>query len=201
MNNGLSDESRDALKEIVSIGAGNAATALSQLLRQKVNIEVPKVNLSSIDQAQEIFGPPETLVATVYLQLLGDASGVILLSFKIEDALRLSDMLIGKEPGSSKVLGEMGESALKESTTILTGAYLAALSKMLKMRFLISSPAMAQDMAGAIVDNILIETSKEADYTLVIDTELEIINEKVKAFFFFIPDKQSLEKILRAIGA
>lgn len=201
MNNQLSDESRDALKEIVSIGAGNAATALSQLLKQKVTIVVPKVNLASIDKAQDIFGPAETLVATVYLQLLGDASGVILLSFKKDDALRLADMLMGKEPGASKVLGEMGESALKESATILTGAYLAALSKLLKMRFLISSPAMAQDMAGAIVDNILIETSKEADYTLAIDTELEIINEKVTAYFFFIPDKQSLEKILRAIGA
>ena len=69
------------------------------------------------------------------------------------------------------------------------------------MRLLISSPAIAQDMAGAIVDNVLIETSKEADYTLVIDTELEIINEKITAYFFFIPDKQSLEKMLKAIGA
>ena len=201
MENQLSDEKTDALKEIVSIGAGNAATALSQMLRQKVNIIVPSVVFSSIDKAQNIFGPPETLVVTIYLQLLGDASGVILLSFKIKDALRLADMLTGREPGQSKILGEMGESALKESATILTGAYLAALAKLLKMRLLISSPAMAQDMAGAIVDNILIETSKEADYTLVIDTELEIISEKVTAYFFFIPDKQSLDKILMAIGA
>lgn len=201
MNSELSSGQKDALKEVVSIGAGNAATALSQLLRQKVNIIVPKVNFSSIDKAQEIFGPPETLVATVYLQLLGDASGVILFSFKKEDALRLSDMLMGKEAGKSKILSEMGESALKETATILSGAYLAALSKMLKMRLLISAPVMAQDMAGAIVDNVLIEVSKEADYTLVIYTELEITSEKVTAYFFFIPEKESLEKILRAIGA
>jgi len=198
--NGFNENQMDALKEIVSIGAGNAATALSQLLHQKVNIAVPTVNLTTIDKAQDVFGEPETLVVAVYLQLLGDATGVILVSFRRDEALRLSDILLGREPGKTKMLHEIEESALKESATILIGAYLGALAKILKMRLLVSAPATAQDMAGAVVDNILIEISKEADYTLVIDTELKIIDEKVVTYFFFIPDKDSLGKIFDAIG-
>jgi chemotaxis protein CheC len=190
----------DALKEIVTIGAGNAATALSQMLKKKINITVPRADILPLDKAADIFGGAEVLVAAVYLELLGDAQGVILFAFDKNQANRLADLLLSKPLGTSKILDELGQSALKETATILSGAYLNALSKLLKMRLLISSPAFAEDMAGAIIDNILIETSKEADYFFVIDTELEVVAEKVKTYFFFVPDSGSLQKILHAIG-
>ncbi|MFA4889704.1 MAG: chemotaxis protein CheC [Candidatus Omnitrophota bacterium] len=190
----------DALKEMVSIGAGNAATALSQLVKKKTTIKVPNATLCPIDKAPEVFGGAEVLVAAIYLRLLGDASGVILFSFEKNEAGRLADLLLAKAPGTTKILNEMDQSALKETATILSGAYLSAIAKFLKMRLLVSSPAFAEDMAGAIVDNILIETSKEADYFFIIDTDLEIVEEKVKAYFFFIPDAESLKKIMLAMG-
>jgi len=200
MDTNLTQEQMDAIREMVSIGAGNAATALSQLGKEKINITVPRVSLIAIDKSAEVFGGAETLVTAVYLELLGDARGVILLSLPKDEANRLADLLLGQVPGKNKILNEMAQSALKEATTILSGAYLSAISKILKMRLLISAPALAQDMAGAIVDNILIEISKEADYAIILDTELEIVDKKLLAHFFFVPDKESLEKILKAMG-
>ncbi|MBU1922594.1 chemotaxis protein CheC [Patescibacteria group bacterium] len=200
MQNKLKQEQIDALKEIVSIGAGNAATALSQMLKRKTNILVPKVTLAPIDKVALVFGGAELLVTAVYLQVLGDVSGVILFSFHKDDATRFADLLLGQSLGKTKVLNEIARSALKEASTILTGAYLSALAKLLNMRLLISSPALAQDMAGAIVNNILAETSKEGDYSIVIDSEFEIVDQKVMAYFFFIPDKESLDKILKAMN-
>ncbi len=200
MDNKLTQEQRDALREIVTIGAGNAATALSQMLKKKVDIKVPDVSLTSIDKAPEVFGGAETLVTAIYLQLLGDVSGIILFSFQQDEANRLSDALLGLPLGKTKMLNDMARSALKETTTILSGAYLSAIGKLLKMRLLVSSPGFAQDMAGAIVDNILVETSKEADSALVMDTELNIVDEKIVAYFFFIPDVGSLRKILKVVG-
>lgn len=200
MSNTLSAEQIDALKEIVTIGSGNAATALSQMLKKTVEIKVPKVNVCSIGDAPCIFGGSEKLVTAIYLQLLGDASGVILFSFGKEEAGRLADLLLGQKVGQTKILNQMAQSALKEASTILTGAYLSALAKLLKMRLLISSPGFAEDMAGAIVDSVLAETSKTADFAIVIDTELRILDEKVMAYFFFIPDTESLAKIMKAVG-
>ena len=200
MNTHFTDEQKDALKEIMTIGAGNAATALSQMLRKRVSIEIPKVNLASIDKAPAIFGGEEALVTTVYLQLYGDASGVILFSFHKNEANKLADLLLDNPTGKTKILNDMGKSAIQETASILSGAYLSALSKLLNMKLLVSTPAIAHDMSGAIVDNILIETSKEADYTLIIDTELYIVEEKVMAYFFFIPDVESLRKILNTLG-
>lgn len=200
MTNQLTPEQTDALKEIVTIGAGNAATALSQMIKKKVIIDVPKVNLISIEESADVFGGAETLVTTVYLQLLGDISGVILFSFKKDEANHLADMLQGFDIGKTRVLNTMAQSALKETTTILSGAYLNAMSKLLNMRLLVSSPGFAQDMAGAVVDAILAETSKEADYAIIMDTELSITSEKIMAYFFFIPDMESLDKIMEAMG-
>ena len=98
------------------------------------------------------------------------------------------------------MLNEMATSALKETGTILSGSYLSALAKLIKVRALLSAPGLAQDMAGAIVDAILAEISTKADYAIVINTELAIVDEKVMAYFFFIPDVDSIEMIMQSIG-
>jgi chemotaxis protein CheC len=196
----LSQEKEDVVREIVTIGAGNAATALSQMLKKKVSILVPKVNSCRIEEASKIFGDTTSLVTSVYLRVLGDVSGVMLFSFKKDDANRFADILLGNPPGKTKVLNEMATSALKETGTILSGSYLSALAKLIKVRALLSAPGLAQDMAGAIVDAILAEISTKADYAIVINTELAIVDEKVMAYFFFIPDVDSIEMIMQSIG-
>ncbi len=200
MDRELNKAQRDALKELVSIGAGNAATALSQMIKKKVKILVPRVNFTTIDKVPEIFGGAETLVTAIYLQALGDVAGVMLFSFRKEEGNKLADLILGNLPGKTKLLNDMSSSALKETASILSGAYVNALAKLLKKRLLISSPAISQDMAGALVGDILIETGKDADYAIVIDTELEIVDEKVMAYFFFIPETGSLEKVLSELG-
>ncbi len=200
MLNELTQEQKDAFKEVVSIGAGNAATALSQMLQKPIYIVVPRVNLVPIASAPEIFGGAENTVTAVYLQITGDANGVILFCFQKDESNKLADLLSGLLAGKTRVLLEVGKSAIKEAATIITGAYLSALAKLLKMRLLLSVPGLAQDMAGAVIDNILIEISREADYALVADTELIILDEKAVAYLFFIPDKESLPKMLKALG-
>lgn len=197
---GLTADQMDALKEVVSIGAGNAATALSKMISTKISIDVPKVSFSTIDETVDRFGDPETLVTSVYLQLLGDMTGVLLFSFRKDTAITLASLLLGRRPGQTRVLDDLGQSAMKETGSILAGAYLSAIGSLLKIRLTISSPDIAHDMAGAVIEDVLLETNKEADYSLIIDTNLTIIDKKVAAYFFFIPDHDSLNKMLKRLG-
>ena len=200
MNKQLNNEQTDAFREVATIGAGNAATALSQLINKKIDINVPNVNMVSVANVPDIFGSPEELVSSVYLALLGDISGVMLLTYSKEESLRLADLLLGKEKGKTKILNDMAQSALKECATILSGSYLNAMAKLLHLKLLMSAPGFALDMAGAIVDGILAETSKEADYAIVVNTELIVVGEKVMSYFFFIPDTKSLDKLIKMMG-
>ena len=196
----LSSDQQDALKEIMNIGAGHAATALSQMLKKPVRINVPSVAWAQVEKAGDVFGAQEQVVSTVYLRLLGDLTGVILFSFSKDQARRLAALLLNEGAKPRPVLSEIAQSALKETANIRSGAYLGALTKFLKLKLLISTPGFAEDMAGAVVDGILIETSQNAQSLLAIETELTIAGEKIQAYFFFVPDTASFVKVLEVMG-
>ncbi len=194
----LTPSQLDALKEVGNIGAGHGATALSQLLGKKIHITVPKANILSLSEVPRLVGDPNTLVAGLTLAILGDATGKIVLLFPRDSALHLADMLLKQEVGTSKILTEMGHSAIKEAGNILTGAYLSALNEFLGMLLLISVPTLVFDMAGALLTSL---TQGMDDDTKVICIETKFIDahEVIGGYFLLVPDAVSLRAIFQAI--
>ena len=194
----LTDSQLDALKEVGNIGAGHGATALSQLLGKKIHITVPKANVLPLSEVPKLVGDPNTLVAGLTLSILGDATGKIVLLFPRDSALHLADLLLKQPVGTSKILTEMGHSAIKEAGNILTGAYLSALNEFLGMLLLISVPTLAFDMAGALLASM---TQGMEDSTKVICIETKFIdaNEVIGGYFILVPDAVSLRAIFQAI--
>ncbi|MGQ9629634.1 MAG: chemotaxis protein CheC [bacterium] len=190
----------DALKEVGNIGAGNAATALSQIIDKKIIMTVPKVSIVRLEQVQDVVGGPETLVVGIYTRVLGDAPSNIMFLLPRESGLALVDMVMGRPQGSTRTLTEIEQSALKEIGNILGSAYLNALSKFANLNLIPSVPALAFDMAGAILSVVSIELSQLGDYALFIETDFADKSDLVKGHFFLIPDPGSLDIVLEAIG-
>ena len=190
----------DALKEIGNVGAGNSATALSQLINRKIDMSVPQIAIMPLGDVPDVVGGPDVMVAGVYLRVFGPAPSSILFLLPRDSAFYLVDMLMGREQGYTTTLDAMDESALMEIGNILAGAYLNALSHFTKLTLLPSIPALAMDMAGAILSVILIQLGEMGDHALVIETEFTTENDGVKGHFFLIPDPGSLSIILAAIG-
>ena len=196
----LSGMQLDALREIGNVGAGNSATALSQIIQRKIDMSVPQVSILPLADVPDVVGGPDVMVAGVYLRVFGPAPGSILFLLPRESAFALVDMLMGLEYGHTETLSAMDESALMEIGNILAGAYLNALSFFTNLTLLPSIPALAMDMAGAILSVILIQLGQMGDHALVIETEFSSEVEGVKGHFFLIPDPGSLSIILSAIG-
>lgn len=190
----------DALKEIGNVGAGNSATALSQLINRKIDMTVPQIAIMPLGDVPDVVGGPDAMVAGVFLRVYGPAPSSILFLLPRDSAFSLVDMLMGREQGHTTSLNSMDESALMEIGNILAGAYLNALSHFTKLTLLPSIPALAMDMAGAILSVILIQLGEMGDHALVIETEFTTENDGVKGHFFLIPDPGSLSTILSAIG-
>jgi chemotaxis protein CheC len=188
----------DAMKEVGNIGAGHGATALSQLLGKRIFITVPQANVIPLSEIPKLVGDPNTLVAGLTLSILGDATGKILLLFPRDSALHLADMLLKQPLGSSKILTEMGHSAIKEAGNILTGAYLSALNEFLGMLLLISVPTLVFDMAGALLATV---AQGLDDSTKVISIETRFVddNKEIGGYFILVPDAASLRAIFQAI--
>ena len=97
------------------------------------------------------------------------------------------------------IRGEMEQSALKEISNIITGAYLNALSTMTGLRIEPSVPDLSIDMAGAILSVPAIEFGILGDEMLLIQSQIydEIA---IDGFFIMVPDVDSYKKILTSLG-
>ncbi|MBO4853020.1 MAG: chemotaxis protein CheC [Schwartzia sp.] len=190
----------DALREIGNVGAGNSATALSQIINHRIDMNVPQVSIVPITDVPDLVGGPDVMVAGVFLRVYGAAPSNILFLLPQESAFYLVDMILGKPHGDTKTLDFMDESALMEIGNILAGAYLNALFNLTKLSLLPSIPALALDMAGAILSVVLIQLGQMGDHALVIETEFQADEDGIKGHFFLVPDPGSLDTILTAVG-
>ncbi|TYQ13183.1 UNVERIFIED_CONTAM: chemotaxis protein CheC [Acetivibrio alkalicellulosi] len=190
----------DVLKEIGNIGAGNAATALAKLLNKKVDMDVPKVKVLKFNEVNETLGGAEIIVVGLLLRVYGDLTGNIMFILKNEAAHILVNILMGKDPADTMEFSEIELSALKEIGNILAGSYLSSLSSLTGLSILPSVPELAIDMAGAIISVPAIEFGKLGDSVLYIETEFSEGSTKVVGDFFLIPDVDSYEILLRALG-
>jgi chemotaxis protein CheC len=189
----------DVLREVGNIGAGHAATALSKLIQKEIDMKVPQVNIIPFDEVAECVGGAEALVVTVFLRVEGDCPGNMFFILDMDSAGNLLKQMIGAK-GDVHSLSEMEISALHEIGNILTGSYLSSLADFTKLNLQPSVPALAIDMAGAILSYGLIELGRTGDFALTIDTAFFEGNEQVKGHFFLIPDPDSLDILFRALG-
>jgi chemotaxis protein CheC len=195
----LNEFYRDAFQELGNIGSGNAATALSQLVGRTINMSVPEVMIIPIERVPEIVGDMEETVAGIYLEVYGDVPSKILVTFPYKDLLSLTDLMLNQPVGTGSTLDELKLSALKELGTILSGAYLNAMSKFLDLRMIPSVPALAIDSFTAVLDTILAELSQENRYALMLRTEIIETETKISGSFFLIPEENALETMTAVI--
>ena len=188
----------DVLKEIGNIGAGNATTALAQMLQCKVDMKVPQVKLLDFNEVGMLMGGEEQIMAGIYLCVEGDITGSIMFLLKKDAAKHLVSKLMGMElPGDD--LDEMCTSALKEIGNIITGAYLNSLSSLTNLKIFPSVPDLTIDMAGAILSVPAIEFGTLGDKILLIQTQFTDDCE-LDGYFILVPDLESYGKILGALG-
>jgi len=194
---GLTPLQLDALREVGNIGSGNAAVALSTMVDKKVLLSVPRASLVPLVKVSDLVGGAETPVVGVYLHISGDASGSMLLLLAESSAAELADLMVAD---AEEELTTVEQSALQETGSILAGSYLNALSQMTGILLRPSVPGFAMDMAGAIIDFILVEISQSEDYVLVIETEFDISQHRICGHLILFPDLGSLDILLGRLG-
>lgn len=196
----LTEMQIDALRETGSIGAGHAATALSQLVGHMVSIDVPTLDAVKVGDVPEIFGGPEALVAGVHVRLLGDLGGSLLFMAERASALALVDMMRARPVGTSRSYGADEEALLTHVASILMSAYLAAIGRLADISLLPARPSAALDMAGALMEAVTSAAAMDSDLALLIRTRFYDADTSADAYLFFLPDTDSLELLLGRLG-
>lgn len=202
--NGINNMQFDVLREIGNIGAGNATTALSQMINARVSMNVPKVELLEFKELSDIVGGAEKIVVGILFTLGGDIDGMMMFMMDKVASMHLVNILLGNlqqsEPSDEAEFSEMGLSALNELGNIISGAYLSSLSSLTNLTITSSIPYMAIDMAGAILSVPAIEFGKIGDRALLIETEFGDTDNYVNGYFILIPTLNSYSTILKSLG-
>lgn len=197
--NNLNNMLLDVLKELGNIGAGNAATALSKILNDKVDMNIPQVRLLKFSEVDGILGGPENPVVGIYFGMEGDAVGNIMFILDLDSSKNLIELLLNKEK-IDYTLDDLEISALSEIGNILASSYVNSLSQLTNLKLKTTVPAITIDMAAAILSVPAIQFSYVSDKVLFIEAQFKESNKYISGNLFLIPDIDSFEIILNSLG-
>lgn len=189
----------DVLKEIGNIGAGNATTAIADMLGMKMEMSVPNVELIPVEKIGGAIGSEEELVVGIMLGVKTDIDGSMMFLMDLQSAHRLVNKLMMRAPEYNGDFTEMDLSALKEIGNIISGAYLSAISGLTNLTITTTVPSISIDMAAAILSVPAIEFGMVGDNALLINTEIGQA-ESIRGYFILMPEGDSYRKILSSLG-
>ena len=137
-NEFLTESEKDTVGEISNISMGTAATTLSSLVNQKVNISIPVVTYETWDKLAEGYDRPCVFLQIQYREGL-DGNNVLI--SKETDVKIIADLMMGGDGTNTDVeLGELHLSAICEAMNQMMGSASTSLSSMLNMKIDISPP-------------------------------------------------------------
>ncbi len=190
----------DALREIGSIGTGNAATALSSLLGTEVRIPLPEVRILEFNAAVEELGGFETISAGIISSLSGEINGLMLALFQLDAINLLLERMMGLQVSDYSELTDMENSAVIEVGNIMISSFVNALSGLSGVRISPSVPQISIDMQGAIITVPMAAVGNQSDYIMLIGGSFIVEGKEVPCRLLLAPDVRSLNYLLHRLG-
>ena len=190
----------DALKELGTIGSGNAVTSLAKMLGRKVDMHVPKVNFVEFKDISNFIGGPESIVVGILVSISGEIQGIMMFLLKMDAARSMVEIMMSGMETSEEGFNEIEISAVQEIGNIMISSYFSSLASMIHKRFKPSPPFVSIDMANAILSVPAIEFGKVADHALFIESSFSVDQVDIGGYFVLVPDLPSFKSILSALG-
>ena len=196
----LSSLEIDTLREIGSIGTGNAATALSGMLGSPVRITLPEVRIMGYNEAIEWIGGPEPVTAGVLVHIGGQLNGIMLSVQPLEFINLILDRMLSTTITDYSQLDELARSALLEVGNIMISTFINALSGLAGLKVELTVPSLTVDMQGAILTVPMAEYGGQTDYLMTIGGNFSCDGNELPCRLLLSPDIRSLNFLLRKLG-
>ena len=194
----LTDLQKDALKEVGNIGAGHAATALSQLLNAKINLSEPRIDVIKFRDLATRVGHENRTVAALHMYVRGEAPGQMVVLFDREQALDFVSQFLHRVIGDIQIFDSIADSTLKELGNIIAGSYLTAIIQLTGVNLRPSVPTLSYGTIQAAF-RTLMSILPDQDVFLIESSFLDK-DKEVAGQFIMIPETGSLTPLLSAFG-
>lgn len=175
-----------ALQTIAINGAFNASRAMSKWLKRGVKISTDGFKRIPLGSVQERF-EENAVIAALHMPLGEQLHGHALLAIPESHAMRLVDLLLGREIGITKSIGEIEQSALEETGNIIASSFLNSWATWLDMHIEPQPPQFVLDLASAVLDGVLAEQAAVSDEVFLAATEFVVDDQRIEWVFLLLP--------------
>jgi chemotaxis protein CheC len=190
----------DLIREIGSIGTGNAATALSSLLGKTVRMTLPDVKILGYNEAIKYLGDPEEIVAAVLVKMTGEINGLMLFTLKMDFINEVLSSVLQRNIEDYYQLNVLETSALEEIGNIIISSYVNAMSTLSGVTINLSVPDIAINMLGGILSVPMVEFGYQTDKMMMISGQFVIGGKVLHSDLLMMPDIQSLNFLMEKLG-
>jgi chemotaxis protein CheC len=186
----------DAIREVVNIGAGHAATALSTMTNLRVMISVPRIHwVEEADQASPALPGTGSPLVVISVPIVGAAEGggeKASLILAKETALQMVAVMLRRDPPADGEMGLLERSALNEVGNIVCASYVGVLGSFLGKGVMIGTPEMYEIERG--------EMASQAANGLLIETDFAFLDATFEGVFVLSHAEISFASLLDALG-
>lgn len=194
----LSATQRDALVELLNIGFGRAAAALSQLTGHRVLLDVPEVSVHPVDRLNTALRPLlSDEVASVHQIFSGTVAGDALLVLDHQAAGMLKELLTD-EPPLPLTLDASAREVLTEVGNILLNACLGTFGNILQVQVSFSVPQISLESLHGVVQSLLVNR-EGVRYSLLVHAGFRLRDAEVRGYLVIVLSVASLDRLLRAV--
>ena len=190
----------DILKEIGSIGGGNAATALSSMMSAKVSMALPRVEVLGFNEAIEKVGDPESVVAAIFVEMSGEIHGIMLFIVPQNFSDDILFRMLGKTRVELLELEEIDVSVLTEIGNIVISSYVTALSALTNVEIDLAVPQFTANMLGGILSVPIAIMGQYSDRIMMVTGDFNIDEKALHSSMLLLPDVESLNILMKKLG-
>lgn len=190
---------KDALTELINIGYGRAAGALSELTGYRITLEVPKVSMHEISEIAPLldkFVAGE--VASVNQMFTGPISGNAMLLLDEKSAVVLSQLLTD-DRAPAREFDASAREIITEVGNILLNACLGVFGNLLRVHVSFAVPRLHVESIQQVLESINIESEEKLRYGLMIHTTFRLRSSDVIGYLVIILGITSLDRLLREL--
>ncbi len=194
----LSEVEQDAIGELINIGFGRAANALSILVGQRVLLDTPDVAILPLAEMQsrlDILADRE--MVTVHQIFSGRLSGDMVMLLDIDSASVLVDLLDGG-PGQVHPLSDQDQEAVAETGNIILNAFCGSFGNLLRVHINFTVPNLRLESVQQMLETFRNE-DKDVQFALIVRINFRLIEGEVSGFVVIVMGIQSLEGVLQAM--
>ncbi|HET6232541.1 MAG TPA: chemotaxis protein CheC [Longimicrobiaceae bacterium] len=184
----------DAIREVVNIGAGHAATNLSALTGLTVMISVPRIQfVPGQETSQTIPGGGPLVIVAVPIEGVSEHGGERASLILTKDtALRMVALMLRRDPSAHVEVGPLERSALNEMGNIVCAAYVGVLGSFLGKGVMIGTPQLLE------IDRAQLDA--DAPDGLMIETDFTFLDTTFEGVFVLSHSDVSFGSLLKALG-